>query len=362
MIKMKIIKKYNLLFLLILLLILTCSVTNHDDTVMIPMRDGTKLSTLLIFPALKQKQYPAILIRTPYKKENAVPKYRYLVENNYVLAIQDARGRFDSEGEFEPLVKEGKDGYDAVEWIASQRWCDGNIGMIGQSYDGWASYCAAVEQPPHLKTIIANCAPVDLFMDFPYRYGVFIPAVLSWCDIIESNATADITGHQMQLIGNKDWVSLLNYLPVSELDYKIFSRKLDYYQKWIQHNRKDSYWNQSCSLEKLSNIKIPVFIQSGWFDTQLIDSKLAYNELLKSENKNVKLTIGPWGHTDKESRYYNGEFMGEAADEINLYREYVRWFDYWLKDENNKIMKEPLVQIYAMRSNRWYYLSFMQNH
>lgn len=341
--------------LLVSLMMLSCVSKYHDGTQMIPVRDGIKLSTLILFPKMIQKKYPVILIRTPYKKENAVPKYSYFLENGYVLAIQDVRGRFDSEGIFEPMVQESKDGYDAVEWIASQSWCNGNIGMIGQSYDGWAAYCAAVEQPPHLKTIIPNCAPVDLFCDFPYRFGVFMPGILSWCDIIESNATADPTGQKMQMIGNKDWVQLLNHIPVSDLDSIIFSKKLDYYQKWIRHNTKDNYWKQACSLEKLHKIKIPVFIQSGWFDTQLINSKLSYNELVRTGNQKLKLIIGPWGHTDKESLYNDGEYLGEAADDIHLYREYVRWFNYWLKNENNGIMEDPRVQLYARRSNRWHH-------
>ncbi|MGE4568760.1 MAG: CocE/NonD family hydrolase, partial [Bacteroidales bacterium] len=122
--------------------------------VMVPMRDNVRLSTLLLFPESNQPSYPVVLIRTPYQKERLAPHYQFLVENGYVVAIQDVRGRFGSRGVFEPFVKEGPDGYDAIEWIASQPWCNGNIGMIGASYDGWAQYCAAVEKPPHLKTII----------------------------------------------------------------------------------------------------------------------------------------------------------------------------------------------------------------
>src|SRR5690606_21708442 len=64
--------------------------------------------------------------------------------------------------------------------------------------------------------------------------------------------------------------------------------------------------------------------------------------------------IGPWGHTNRESNFYNGEFMGDAADDINLEAEYIRWFDYWLKGKENGIMNEPLVQLYAVNSNTWY--------
>src|SRR5690606_29544027 len=133
-----------------------------------------------------------------------------------------------------------------------------------------------------------------------------------------------------------------------------FSRKLVYYQKWVQHDSRDENWKQAFYLEELKKIKIPVFIQSGWFDSQLLGSKIAYEGLTKAGNKNVKMIIGPWGHTDKESTSFKNQFMGEAAGEINLQVEYLRWFDYWLKGIDNGIMNEPKVQLYAMNENKWH--------
>lgn len=347
------IKENKLFVLLTFSLIISCSGINNDRTIMIPMRDRINLSTLLIFPKTNKEKLPVIFIRTPYQKERLAAYYNYFVENGYVLAIQDVRGRFDSEGEFEPFVNEGKDGYDAIEWIASQKWCDGNIGMIGMSYDGWVQYCAAVERPPHLKTIIPNCAIVDLFYDLPYRFGIFNAYSLLWSDIIESEATSDASGRRLQEIYAKNWEQLLKQQPVSELDTKVLSKKLDYYQKWVHHDSKDDYWKQSCFLERIKEIEIPVFIQSGWFDTQLLNSKLAYNALIKSGNKNVKMIIGPWTHGDRESKYYKGQLIGEAADDVNLQNQYIRWFDYWLKGDRNGIPDEPKVQLYALKSDKW---------
>lgn len=328
--------------------------TNHDRTVKVPMRDGIRLSTRLIFPKTGKKKYPAILVRTPYKKENKAGHYHYLVENGYVLVLQDVRGQFGSEGKFEPFVNENKDGYDAVEWIASQSWSDGNVGMIGTSYDGWVQYCAAVEQPPHLKTIIPNCAVVDLFYDVPYRYGIFTTYSLLWSTIIEENATADITGQKVQQIYDRDWEHLLLHQPVSELDAVVLGKRLDYYKDWVMHDTKDAYWKRGCYLEQLQDIKIPVFIQTGWFDSQLLHGKLAYDGLTETGNQNVKLVIGPWGHIDQESKFHNGEFIGEAADDIHLQTEYVRWFDHWLKGTETGTMDEPKVQLYARGTDQWY--------
>lgn len=330
-----------------ILIFFSCSPKEPEDLTMVEMRDGVKLSTRLLFPEVKQESYPVVLIRTPYNKENRVEEYRYILDNGYALVIQDVRGRFGSEGKFEPYINEAKDGYDAIEWIALQSWCNGNIGMIGASYNASVQYSAAIEQPPYLKTIIPSIGSADLFYDGEYVNGIFLPGRLMWCAIIEAIAPD-------QEIYSKDWRQLLNHLPVSDLDSVVIGKKLDYYQEWVSHNTKDAYWKQSAHREQLKKIKIPVFTQTGWFDTHLRSSTLVYNELTGAGNQNIKMIIGPWGHTDKESKVYNGEFMGEAADDINLQNQYVRWFDYWLKGEQNGVMEEPLVQLYAVNSNKWY--------
>jgi len=359
--------RHPLVLLLLACLLASCATNSHSKTIMMPMRDGVRLSTLILYPdgvkALRvsqttqpqaQKRYPVILIRTPYKKELFPDKYRYLVDNGYVVVVQDVRGRFGSEGRFEPFINEGKDGYDAVEWLAAQPWCDGHVGMIGTSYDGWVQYCAAVEKPLHLTTIIPNCALADLFHDLPYCYGVFVPYALSWCDIVETNATADVTGQQVQAVFNRDWSTLLKDGPVSTLDERVLSKRLPYYQDWIRNDTKNAYWMRSSHLEALKNITIPVFIQTGWYDTQLRNSKLAYNALKEAGNTRVKLVIGPWAHQDAESKYLNGQLIGEAADDVDLRQLYVRWFDFWLKSTPNGILDEPLVQLYAINSDTWH--------
>lgn len=340
--------------LLLVWFTLSCSFGRTPKLAMIPMRDNVQLSTLFLFPETHQATFPVVLVRTPYQKERLAPHYRFLVESGYVVAIQDVRGRFGSKGIFEPFVNEGPDGYDAIEWIASQPWCDGNVGMIGTSYDGWVQYCAAVEKPPHLKTIIPNCAMPDLFFELPYRCGVFVNASLSWAQIVEDKATTDLSGKKIEAVYSRPWITLLDHLPISDLDSVVMNRKLGYFRNWVTHESKDAYWTKGSTLEKLSKVQIPVFIQSGWFDAQLLGSKLAYNTLINNGNKQVKMVIGPWGHVDKESKDFEGKFMGEAADDIDLHKLYREWFDHWLKGEENGIMEAARVQLYALESNTWF--------
>jgi hypothetical protein len=318
----------------------------------VPMRDGIKLATDLYLPQGEGK-FPVILVRTPYKKEMAELQARYYARRGYAFAVQDCRGRFGSPGIWEPFINEPKDGYDTIEWLAQQPWSTGKVGMIGGSYVGWVQWWAAGQRPPHLVTIIPNVAPPDPFYNIPYEHGVFfILGAIWWADILESNATADLSGVAISKIGEKKYLKLLRPLPVIELDKAVLGKENPYWRKWIQHPTNDAYWEQANFLDRLKNVRIPVFHQSGWFDGDGIGSKLNYLRMKESGHPNQKLVLGPWGHTDTAMRRIGDRDFGPQAI-IDLQRDYLRWFDYWLKGIDNGIAKEPLVKIFAMGSNKW---------
>jgi putative CocE/NonD family hydrolase len=322
-------------------------------TVMIPMRDKVRLSTDLYFPEEEVSNFPVILVRTPYKKEMNELTGNYYAKRGYVVAVQDCRGRFASEGTWEPFIHEPQDGYDTIEWLGTQEWSTGKVGMIGASYEGWVQLWAASENPPHLTTIIPNVAPPDPFYNIPYEYGsFFILGSIWWAEILETEATGDLSGRTMAQINERKYEKILKSLPVIDLDEKILGKKNPYWRKWIQHDTNDDYWARANFMDKLRDLNMPVFLQSGWFDGDGIGSKLNYMALRQSKNKFIKLILGPWGHTDQSSsRIGDYEFGKAAAPDLQTL--YLRWFDYWLKGIDNKIVEEPLVEYFVMFSNEW---------
>ncbi|BBM86477.1 CocE/NonD family hydrolase [Candidatus Uabimicrobium amorphum] len=327
----------------------------HDikkETHMVPMRDGVKLATDIYFPKDVDKA-PVILIRTPYKKEMEETKGNFYARRGYIVAVQDCRGRFASQGVWEPFINEEKDGHDVVEWLAVQPWSTKKIGMIGGSYVGWTQLWAAVSKPKHLTTIIPNVAPPDAFFNIPYEYGAFfIFGSIWWAQILEQNATADISGKVISDITKRDYQKDLMSLPVINLDKKLLGKENSYWRKWIKNNVNNEYWAKSNFMERLADLDIPVFLQSGWFDGDGIGSKLNYSYLRKSKNKHQKLVLGPWGHTDQATTSIGDVHFGKEAG-LDLQTLYLRWFDYWLKGIDNKICDEPLVKVYLMFSNKW---------
>src|SRR5262245_4940776 len=134
--------------------------TRKRMDVLTPMRDGVKLAMDLVQPEAPGP-FPVVLIRTPYDKVPVTdrPDVQDLARRGYLVAVQDCRGRYNSDGAFDPYRQEHADGFDTVEWISAQDWCDGNIGMIGRSYVGQTQWMAASYAPKGLKAIVPTASP-----------------------------------------------------------------------------------------------------------------------------------------------------------------------------------------------------------
>jgi len=320
--------------------------------VQVPTRDGLSLVTDLYRP-LGVERAPVILARTPYSRGPLELMARYYARRGYVFAAQDCRGCFDSPGAWEPFVHEGEDGYDAIEWLAGRPWAAGKVGMIGPSYLGVAQWLAAVERPPHLVTIVPNVTPSDPFLGVPYEHGaLFLYGMLWWAEAVESHAGADVSGATLQRLGARRRADLLRALPVIDLDETVLGKRNAYWRAWIEHSTADAYWERASFLDRLRDVDLPVFHQSGWFDGNGLGTKHNYLRMRELGRAHQKLILGPWGHTDVATQMFDERDYGERAV-IDLRREYLRWFDRWLKEVPNGIDREPQVSLFVMGPDDW---------
>ncbi len=256
------------------------------------MRDGVKLYSDVYKPDTRGK-FPVILIRMPYGKSEyycfmpAVGKY--WAKKGYACVIQDVRGKWASEGVWEPFIHEAQDGYDTLDWISAQPWCDGNIGMIGESYFGYAQWAVAPLNHPNLKCI----APGDTAADI---YGVWFYVDHAFCQQTMGNWAVSMNSRRWQ-----------NYLKSDHWGWPLIQMadkanlSSSHYTEYIKHPERDEFWEGINVDRKYGAIQIPVLIWGGWYDVFLKGTLNDWLGLLANPPKNknrddIWLLIGPIDH------------------------------------------------------------------
>ena len=343
-----------------------------ETNVAVPMRDGTTLYADIYRPE-GAGPFPVLLQRTPYDKTtpgsflNLDPLKA--AKQGYAVVIQDTRGRFASEGEFYTFRDDGNDGYDSVEWAASQSWSSGKVGMFGASYVGATQWLAAVSRPPHLAAIVPNVTASNYHEGWTYQGGAFelgfnVSWTLNQLTLANFKNLASAKGvpweRRQQLIEAVDsmWTAFRE-VPLKEFPH-LKGGLADYFYDWIDHPNYDEYWKKLCIEEHHSGITVPALNIGGWYDIFLggtIRNFLGMRENGDGEavRKAQKLIIGPWQHAGRGTSQAGSHYFGVAADALalNLDGIHLRWFDYWLKGIDNGILDEPPVRIFVMGDNVW---------
>lgn len=341
-----------------------------ESNLMVPMRDGITLFADLYRPD-KPGPFPVILQRTPYDKTSPLAMGMLdplrAARNGYAVVIQDTRGRYESDGEFYPFIDEINDGYDTVEWAASQSWSTGKVGMYGASYVGATQWLAAIARPPHLVTIIPNVTASNYYDGWTYQGGAFeLGFNVSWTLLQLSLANfKNISSHKNlppalgeQLGQAVDTMeSSFRFLPLKEFPH-LKQGLADYFYDWLAHPDYDDYWKRISIDENRSQLDIPTYNIGGWYDIFLggtIKNYLGMKAAKEQKRGSQKLLIGPWQHSSRGTSLVGEHYFGLAADAmgIDLDGTHLRWFDYWLKNIDNGITDEPAVRLFVMGDNIW---------
>jgi len=312
--------------------------------VLVPMRDGVRLSANVFRPG-EPDRYPAILLRTPYGKGDAITAaYQSFVKHGYAVVVQDVRGRYRSGGTFEPVHNhEIDDGDDTLDWIARQPWSDGGVGMYGGSYLGITQWKAAMALNPHLKAIFPYVSGDDDYRDRFYSAG-----------------GAMKLGHRLLWFADNmraprfvppDFKSYVLALPVRSADVAATGHRLDAWRSVAGHPSYDQFWKADSVREHLKDIHIPVYSVGGWYDNY-VESDLDAFTIRHKHNPDDRIMIGPWAHVFSAT-FANVNYGKESL--VPLRPEQLRWFDRWLKNEKNSTGPEPQhpVRIFVMGINQW---------
>lgn len=335
-----------------------------ERDVEVPMRDGVILRADIYRPSAAER-LPVLLERTPYGKGFSEPGFALMAaERGYVVVVQDTRGRWSSEGDGYPFVHEKEDGYDTVQWAAQQEWCDGQVGMYGVSYVGYTQWAAAAERPPALKTMIPAvtfCKPYD----FVYEGGAFmLGASVSWG--LMAGGSMALQRQEMSAEAREQWMlrfiqavdgmtyrSTFNTLPLDQMPVIGKDGLVTYFADLLSHPRYDHFWKKiDCPYEAMS---MPIFHLGSWYDIFLGTTLKDYVRIhSQGASPRQKLVVGPWTHANFDNLVGEVDFGVQASWMFVLpEEEQLRWFDYWLKGEENGILQEPPVRLFVMGRNYW---------
>ncbi|MFC4635795.1 CocE/NonD family hydrolase [Dokdonia ponticola] len=361
-----------------------------DQKVMMPMRDGIRLATDIYRPKT-DKKVPIIFSRTPYnfnswgdgeEKTRTAERALEAVKRGYAYVVQNERGRYFSEGEWDILGVPLTDGYDAFTWMKNQSWSNGKIGTLGCSSTAeWQMAVAALDHPSHAAMVpqgygagVGRIGSIneqgnwyrggaEQMLFFSWLYGVEhdkfkprIPAGATQEDLIRISRFYDLAPENPPV----DMSEALQHLPIQDI-LKNIHGKNEIFDKMIRRKPNDPAWFEGGIYHDDMEIGVPSFWFASWYDVSITPNLALFNHVRnnakdKTIRDNQYLVIAPTlhcGYTRATQNTIVGErSVGDAR--LNYDEQIYSWFDWWLKGEQTDFKKNtPRVQYYTMGSNTW---------
>lgn len=346
-------------------------------SVMIPMRDGTKLFTVILAPAYNTAQsFPVLIQRTPYGADIPVKDgnnlnitytgFSVLGKGGYIFVLQDIRGKYKSEGTMEihqPIihlkekgkVDESTDTYDTVDWLVKNiSNNNGKAGIYGVSYPGWLALVGAIDPHPALKAASEQACMGDLFLgdDFHHNGAFRLSYGMEYSYEVEYDKTTD-SDFPFPQYDLYDWYVKLGSL--KNVNDKYLHNKIPTWNNFTQHPNYDSFWQKNSTLSYVTHPEIPMMHVGGYFDQEDMNGpQLMYAAMEKKDtfNRNY-IVLGPWNH---------GQWSREKADSLGkiafgsntaawFQALQKKWFDYWLKGIGDGKFNEA--NCFQTVSNQW---------
>jgi len=261
----------------------------------VALRDGVRLATTHVWPLDCEGSTPTLLIRTPYGVRSRPPATlwlgRLLAEYGYHVVLQDVRGRYRSEGVFEPFAHEADDGADALDWLQGEPWSDGPVGMLGASYLTHAAWAAATRRPERVGSLALAIGSSDLHPLFYPHDDVFSFAnAVEWATGVGARENVDLR--------RVDLVRAFAHEPIREAD-RVARTEVDFYRTWVDHpDRDDAYWKRVAA--GLPDPAPPTLLVAGFWDffvePQLADHRELVARARAGRGAPPRLVLGPWAH------------------------------------------------------------------
>ncbi len=363
---------FSLIFVFISAFAQTITGYNKQE-IMIPMRDGVRLNTVIFTPKEHTEPLPILIQRTPYGASVGegydilkVPYFANMAREGYIFVFQDIRGKYKSEGNMQihqPIthlkqkgtIDESTDTWDAVDWLVKNVPNNNNkAGILGISYPGWLALVGAIDPHPSLKAASEQACMGDLFMgdDFHHNGAFRLSYGMEYSYEVEYDKTTD-SDFPFPQYDLYDWYLKLGSL--KNVNEKYFHGKIPTWNTFVQHPNYDAYWQKNSPLNYVAQPYIPMLHVGGYYDQEDINGpQLMYDHMEKKDSFNRNyIVLGPWNHGGWARG--KGDSLGKISFVKNTSADFrdlqKRWFDYWLKGTGDAKFAEATC--FQTGSNEW---------
>jgi len=341
--------------------------------VMIPMRDGVRLETVIFSPKGATKPLPFLFLRSPYGvPEDESPLLRenakVLVADGYIFVAQNLRGRFKSEGTFvmarpprdraDPrAIDESTDAYDTIEWLLHNvPNNNGRVGMTGVSYAAWTGTMALLDPHPALKAVVEGASPADQFIgdDFHHNGAFRLGYGFEYVALLESSKETN-TRFQFDHSDTYEWFLRLG--PLSNVDERYFQGKMPTWNDFVAHPNRDAFWERQAFATYLRKTTVPVMNVAGFWDQEDFYGPVKVYELFeKSDAEHLNYIVaGPWNHGGWGGPGRRLGAIDFGSDTGTHYREKIEapWLAHWLHGKGEGEAPQPEAMVFETGTNRW---------
>jgi len=337
---------------------------DYQWEVRIPLRDGTQLGATVYRPAGEQAARPCVFTLTPYVRDSYHDRGVYFAAHGYPFLVVDVRGRGTSQGTFRPLIQEAQDGYDVVEWLARQPYCNGKVTMWGGSYAGYDQWVTAAQRPPHLATIVPVASPTA-GVDFPARNNTFAPYDMQWLTFTSGRALQE---HLFS--DDAHWLTTYRRFIESGAAFRGLDRFVGnpsgVFQEWLSHPDVDAYWDAyNPSAEQYAQLELPILTITGMYDDDQPGALAHYQRYMQAASAAGRarhyLVIGPWDHPG--TRTPQQEFLGlkfGPASLVDLPQLHLDWYRYAMEGGPLPAFLQKPVAYYVSGAELWRYADTLE--
>jgi hypothetical protein len=347
----------------------------------IKMRDGVHLYTIVYSPKDKSKTYPIILTRTPYsigpygedKYARFLGPAEQFVKDGYIFVLQDVRGRFMSEGEFDNMrphksdkqkneTDESSDTYDTIDWLIKNiPNNNGKVGMWGNSYPGFYTIMGAIDAHPNLVAVSPQAPISDWFIGDDMHHNGALSLQMSFNFFknfgIPRPAPTTQWSRGVDYPSPDNYNFFLKHTPIKKLNENILKNSIPFWDSMSNHGAYDYFWQERSNLKHLKNIKPAVLIVGGWYDAEDLYGPLNIYKTIEANDKDnkCKIVMGPWTHGSWIAT--KGDSLGDfyfGSNTADYFRQkiLIPFFNYHLKGIGKPLSDDAYV--FDTGSNKFY--------